>query len=269
MDHQSSMDDEFLRKIHKSIEDNLDNELFSVEDLAKSAALSRSMLHRKLIKLTGKSASDLITEKRLIKAKELLENDVATASEIAYKVGFNSPSYFNKVFKSYYHVSPGDVRKGVVIIPPEATSDQEKETHPIIPVRIRRLSLFILLVLLVLAATGAGIYFLLKKNKPVEKSIAILPFDNLSSNDENQYFADGIVEDLLNRISKIEGLKVISRTSSEMFRNKGNKSVPEIAHILGVSYILEGTVQRESDNVRINIQLIDAQNDDHVIIKTI
>ena len=267
MEHQSSLDDEFLRKIHARIEDNLDNELFSVEDLAKSAALSRSMLHRKLIKLTCKSASDLITEKRLIKAKELLENDVATASEIAYKVGFNSPSYFNKVFKSYYHVSPGDVRKGAVIIPPEATSDHQRESPPIILVKIRRLSLFVLFILLAFAITGAGMYFLFRKNKPVEKSIAILPFDNLSSNDENQYFADGIVEDLLNRISKIEGLKVISRTSSEMFRNKGNKSVPEIAHILGVSYILEGTVQRESDVVRINIQLIDAQNDDHVLSK--
>jgi hypothetical protein len=56
-----------------------------------------------------------------------------------------------------------------------------------------------------------------------------LPFDNLSSNDENQYFADGIVEDLLTRLSQIEGLKVISRTSSEMFRDKGSKTIPEIA----------------------------------------
>ena len=106
-----SMGDQFLGKIHKIIDDNLDNECFSVEDLAQNAGLSRSMLHRKLIKLTGKSASDLITEKRLIKAKELLENNVATVSEIAYKVGFNSPSYFNKVFRKHFNLSPGDVRK--------------------------------------------------------------------------------------------------------------------------------------------------------------
>src|SRR4030065_1399635 len=99
MNIQFSMDDQFLSKIHQIVEDNLANENFSVEDLAKHAGLRRSMMHRKLIKLTGKSASDLITEKRLIRAKVMLENNVATASEIAYKVGFNSPSYFTKVFK--------------------------------------------------------------------------------------------------------------------------------------------------------------------------
>ena len=113
MENQTSMDDLFLKKIHQHIEDNLGNENFSVEDLAKNAGLSRSMIHRKLIKLTGKSASDLITETRLTYAKALLEKDVATASEIAYQVGFKSPSYFNKVFKKHYNVSPGNVRKGV------------------------------------------------------------------------------------------------------------------------------------------------------------
>ena len=96
------MDDQFLNKIYQHIEDNLNNEHYSVTDLARHAGLSRSMLHRKLIKLTGKSATFLITEKRLTKAKELLESDVATAAEIAYKVGFSSPSYFNKVFKNYF-----------------------------------------------------------------------------------------------------------------------------------------------------------------------
>jgi TolB-like protein len=109
-------------------------------------------------------------------------------------------------------------------------------------------------------------YFLKKDNVPssVEKSIAVLPFDNLSADEENQYFADGIVEDLLNRLSRIEGFKVISRTSSEMYREKGTKSVPQIAQELGVSYIIEGSVQREASKARINVQLIDAQHDDHI-----
>jgi AraC-like DNA-binding protein len=127
MEIQSSMDDQFLRKVHQVIEDNLANENFSVEDLAQHAGLSRSMLHRKLIRLTGKSASDLITEKRLLKAKELLENNVATASEIAYRTGFNSPSYFNKVFKNYFQVSPGDVRKGVAATVQQASTLQTEE----------------------------------------------------------------------------------------------------------------------------------------------
>ena len=100
------------------------------------------------------------------------------------------------------------------------------------------------------------------KSKLVEKSIAILPFDNLSPDKENQYFADGVVEDLLSKLSKIGELKVISRTSSEIFKDKSGKTIPEIAELLGVNYILEGSVQREKDNIRIFVQLIDAKEDD-------
>ncbi len=260
MDTLHSMDDQFLSKINQLIDDNLSNEHFSVEELAQKVGLSRSMLHRKLIKLTGKSASDLITEKRLMQAKKMLENNIATASEIAYKVGFNSPSYFNKVFKNYFHVSPGEVRKGIIPF-------VEKDNHTIKPRNIPRYLIWFSVILVTITLAGIGVYYYVKNSKPVEKSIAILPFDNLSSNTENQHFADGIVEDLLNRLSKIEGLKVISRTSSEMFRDKGSKTIPEIAELLGVNYILEGTVQRETDNIRINIQLIDAKKDNHILSK--
>jgi TolB-like protein/Flp pilus assembly protein TadD len=122
-------------------------------------------------------------------------------------------------------------------------------------------------VLFVALIAWAGFYFYNRKTDSTEKSIAILPFDNLSSNDNTQFFADGIVEDLLTRLSSIKNLKVISRTSSEMFRDKGKHTIPEIAEILDVGYILEGTVQQESDNIRISVQLIDAENDDHVLSK--
>jgi len=98
----------------------------------------------------------------------------------------------------------------------------------------------------------------------LEKSIAVLPFANLSEEKGNEHFADGLVEDLLNRISVIEELKVISRTSSEMYRERGVKSVPEIAGELDVSYIMEGSVRRYGDKARITVQLIDAINDDHI-----
>jgi TolB-like protein/AraC-like DNA-binding protein/Tfp pilus assembly protein PilF len=265
MKNQSSMDDQFLNKIYQHIEDNLNNEHYSVTDLARQAGLSRSMLHRKLIKLTGKSATYLITEKRLAKAKEMLESDVATAAEIAYKVGFSSPSYFHKVFKNYFQVSPGDVRKGLVKLPLQTPSNHRSAAQHVTRRKISRMNSLILIAFLAVVSAGTGMYYLFRKDKPVDKSIAILPFDDLSSDRNSQYLADGIVEDLLNRISRINGLKVISRTSSEMFRDKGNKSVPDIAEILGVSYILEGTVQREGNNIRISIQLIDAKKDDHIL----
>ena len=260
------MDDQFLSKIYQLIDDNLDNEHFSVEDLANEAGLSRSMLHRKLVKLTGQSTSDLIIKKRMVRARELLENDVATASEVAYRVGFSSPSYFTKVFKNYYGISPGDVRKGIVI--PLKSDPPAVNGKNVGSVRKKHIYIGILaIVILILAVTGTIIYLKVNSKVPIEKSIAILPFDNLSTDEENQYFADGIVEDLLNRLSTVNNLKVISRTSSEIFRNKGSKTIPEIAKLLGVNYILEGSVQRQTNNVRINIQLIDARKDNHILSK--
>lgn len=111
MDNLTSQNERFLKRIHQDIDENLSNENYSVEDLAKNMGLSRSMLHRKLKQLTGKSAGDLIADNRLERACRLLTKQVGTVSEIAYQVGFNSPSYFNKVFKKKYKVSPGDLMK--------------------------------------------------------------------------------------------------------------------------------------------------------------
>ena len=101
----------------------------------------------------------------------------------------------------------------------------------------------------------------------LDKSIAVLPFQNLSEEEGNEHFVDGLVEDLLNRISVIEELRVISRTSSDMYRERGMKSVPEIAQDLNVSYIVEGSVQRYGHKARITVQLIDAIHDNHIWAK--
>jgi TolB-like protein/Flp pilus assembly protein TadD len=94
-------------------------------------------------------------------------------------------------------------------------------------------------------------------------SIAVLPFANRSANPDDAYFVDGIHDDLLTYISKIGAIKTISRTSVMQYRNS-DKTVPEIAGELGVSTILEGGVQRAGDQIRINVQLIDAQSDEHL-----
>jgi len=103
-----------------------------------------------------------------------------------------------------------------------------------------------------------------EKKEILDKSIAVLPFENLSEESGNEFFVDGLVEDLLNRISIIEELKVISRTSSEMYRERGVKTIPQIAEELNVVYILEGSVQRYGQKARITVQLLDAKNDDHI-----
>src|SRR5213595_378689 len=95
------------------------------------------------------------------------------------------------------------------------------------------------------------------------KSIAVLPFENLSQDKANEYFADGIQEEILTRLSRIRDLKVISRTSTQRFKSSSD-DIAQIAKQLGVANILEGTVQKAGDQVRVNVQLIDAANDSHL-----
>src|SRR5213075_406364 len=100
-----------------------------------------------------------------------------------------------------------------------------------------------------------------------EKSIAVLPFENRSRDPDNAYFADGIQDEILTRLSKIADLKVISRTSTQHYKI-APENLPEIAKQLGVAYILEGGVQKSGEAVRVNVQLIKAANDSHLWAET-
>ena len=118
----------------------------------------------------------------------------------------------------------------------------------------------------------AGIYFRVSNQHPKtvslaptipEKSIAVLPFENRSEEKANAYFAEGIQDEILTRLSKIADLKVISRTSTQHYKS-APENVSEIAKQLGVAHILEGSVQKSGDAVRVNVQLINAANDSHL-----
>jgi serine/threonine protein kinase/Tfp pilus assembly protein PilF len=119
--------------------------------------------------------------------------------------------------------------------------------------------------ILVLAAVAFGtwMYQRAQSTAEMERSIAVLPFENRSEDKANAYFAEGIQDEILTRLSKIADLKVISRTSTQHY-NSAPKNLPEIARQLGVAHILEGSVQRRGDDVRVNVQLIKAANDSHL-----
>src|SRR5438874_4386451 len=122
--------------------------------------------------------------------------------------------------------------------------------------------------LLVLAAIIAAFLVLLRRPSRsalaiVEKSIAVLPFDNLSRDPDNAYFADGIQDEILTRLAKIADLKVISRTSTQHYKSAPD-NLSEIGKQLGVAHIIEGSVQKISDAVRVNVHLINAANDSHL-----
>src|SRR5436190_9119902 len=97
-----------------------------------------------------------------------------------------------------------------------------------------------------------------------EKSIAVLPFENLSDDKQNAYFADGVQDEILTDLAKVADLKVISRTSVMQYKNSVNRNLREIAKALGVAHVLEGTVQRTGNLVRVTAQLIDARTDMHL-----
>jgi TolB-like protein/Flp pilus assembly protein TadD len=131
--------------------------------------------------------------------------------------------------------------------------------------RRRNIIMLIATGVVISAATG---FFLLPRvaAHKVDKSIAVLPFENLSDEKANAYFADGIQDDVLTNLSKISDLRVISRTSVMQYRGRPTK-LTEIGKALGVSNILEGSVRRSGNKVRVNVQLIDANTDEHLWAK--
>src|SRR5207237_1003501 len=127
--------------------------------------------------------------------------------------------------------------------------------------------------LLVLGAIAAAFLFVLRRPMRsaltvAEKSVAVLPFENLSSDKENAYFADGVQDEILTDLAKIADLKVISRTSVMQHKSGLARNLRKIGEELGVAHVVEGSVQRAANKIRVNAQLIDARNDAHLWAQT-
>ena len=129
----------------------------------------------------------------------------------------------------------------------------------------RRRNLLMLIASGVVISAGAGFFLLPRASaRKIDKSIAVLPFQSLSDEKENAYFADGMQDDILTNLSKIGDLKVISRMSVMSYRGDAVRNAREIGKALGVATLLEGSVRRIGNRVRVNVQLIDANNDEHI-----
>jgi TolB-like protein/AraC-like DNA-binding protein/Tfp pilus assembly protein PilF len=245
---------EFIDKAEAIILENISNEQFGVSELAEFMNMSRSNLLRKIKKETQLSASQFIRQVRLAKGMEMLKQNTLTVSEISYQVGFGSTSYFIKCFREQYGYPPGEVAKGTL---PDENTD----------IRVNVLNKYrwhILTAVLLIAALTSGLLISKKSTLTteigIEKSIAVLPFKNESSDTLNLYFVNGLMESALNNLQKIAALRVVSRTSVEKYRNT-NKGIPEIAEELNVNYLVEGSGQRVGDQVLLHIQLIEASSD--------
>ena len=254
----TSFKGEFIEQAEAVILENFSKEQFGVSELADLMNMSRSNLLRKIKKSTQLSASQFIRQIRLQKGMDLLKETELTVSEISYQVGFANTSYFIKCFREYYGCPPGQVGKG------ELDGVLDKEDTQIGFLKQYRLQIIITASLLVVV----GLFLFFNKTMDeskvasveITKSIAVLPFKNMSSDSTNLYFVNGLMESALNNLQKIENLRVISRTSVEKYRNT-DKSIPEIAKELNVNYLVEGSGQRVGDQVLLNVQLIRASNE--------
>ncbi len=285
MDEPLSLDQAFIEKLTEIILSNLDNERFGVEELSREMGMSHTTIHRKLRSYTHLSISQFIREVRLQKAHEMLVQNLGNVSEISYRVGFGSPTYFNKCFHEYYGYPPGEAKK----IESGIKNPNDSKPDLLHPSKLRPLRdsttirgtrgrnyRNLLAISLTVLAGPLLIWFLysaLFKSKEIsagtgsaenDKYIVVLPFKNLSPDADNEYFADGVTIDIRDHLSRIKGLKVISATTSDHFRGS-TLTIPEIAKKLGVDYVLEGSAQKDDDMTRVSVKMIDAKRDQQLL----
>ena len=151
------------------------------------------------------------------------------------------------------------------------------------PIRARRVGVFIrgrkwvgrnptitmLVGSLVALTTAVGVMFWERESPhPLPLGVAVLPFENLSADPENAFFADGVQDEILNDLAKIADLKIISRTSVMQYKSGAKRNLRQIANELGVAHVVEGSVQRAANRVRVTAQLIDARTDTHVWVES-
>ncbi|WP_406683725.1 helix-turn-helix domain-containing protein [Seonamhaeicola sp. MEBiC1930] len=260
----SNSSNSFLSEAKSIVLENISNEQFGVSELADLMNMSRSSLLRKIKKQTNLSASQFIRETRLQKAAELLIDSELTVSEISFEVGFSNQSYFTKCYREYYGYPPGETKtKKKEEVDEEWNLEQKKGKNEVV-VKSTNINRYIIVIMAI--AIVAIIYFFKdqftssesKSNK--EKSVAFLPFENLSEDNSNLYFINGVMESSRNNLQKIKDLRVISKTSTEKYRSNP-KTVSEIAKELQVNYLIEGSGQKIGNEVLISIQLIDANED--------
>ena len=264
----------FITKLRLIVLDNLKNEQFSVERLAAEYGLSRSQLHKKLKKSIGKSVSQFIREVRLDEGLKLLLEHDRTVSQVAYEVGFSSPTYFNTCFKAYFGYSPGEakIRNKMDVLEVTMQTEALGSSHS-------RWPKWLFYALGSILAIGLFYGFILFRkgvvqNQQAEKtmfvksiegsqkrSIAVLPLKNWSGDEKLEYICDGMTDAIINKLNKIQAIdKVVPYTSVARYKS-ADKSIKEIAQELDVNNILQGSFQLAGNTISIRLQMIDGESE--------
>ena len=261
----------FISTLKDIVLDNFTNEQFGASDLVKQYGISRSQLLRKLKTTTGQSVSQFIREIRLEESLKLLQNEDITASEVAYKVGFNSPTYFNTCFHEYFGYPPGEAKHHIG----EPRVGEAGILNRGLTKRsfLRRNKTVVLAVAVLISFSLAYLFYFkplgdkeIVANKLLSKenSIAVLPLKNWSGDVELEYISDGMTDAIISRLARIKSLtKVVPFTSILSYKDT-NKSISTIANELDVNNLLQGSFQLSGGQVKISLQLLDSQSENQL-----
>ena len=263
---------EFLNSLVDLILADIGNQNFGARELADAAGMKQRRLSQKLRSVKGISVSRFICETRLKKALELLQTENLTVSEVGYKVGFGSPTYFNKCFHEFFGYPPGKIRKDEADDPGKLITDRKWSKYLTGKTFSQKV---IRMIAGLLALAGFflminSVYFKKSSNndsaigsKKHEISLAVLPFKNLSDSTANQYFIDGVMDEILINLSRIHDLRVVSLSSVEQFR-ESKMTTSEIGKRLNVEYLVEASCQKYGNTFRLRVQLLYASSDTQV-----
>ena len=254
----SPADDAFLQKLHTIIQAKMSDSEFGVNELAHEMGMSRSNLHRRVSEITGKTVVALVSEARLKKAMELLKEETYTISEISWKAGFGSATYFDKCFHEYYGFPPGEASKHGFSENSKKVN-QEAENQPKSNKKKILIGGIVLLVLMSAFIVIVLVKPFSKRTENLPKTVAVLPFYNDSQDSSNVYVINGIMDGIITNLSKIEDLFILPRSSVEFYRKNRPKSNKQIARELDVAYIVDGSGQKTGEQLKITINLMEGE----------
>ncbi|GEM_PF-1567022 len=247
------MQEGFIKKVDEVIERNIENENFGVSELASKLGMSRSSLHRKIKTKTKLTASQYLSQFRLKYAFEILKQTELTVSEVAFNVGFSSPSYFVKCFHDFYGYSPGEVSKKLENGDYDSNTSDERY--------IKKRKKIVLLSAAILLTVLIVLLIIINPFSPKIESykLAILPF-TYHSTDEEIRIINGIRVELFTKLRGIEKLELLSKLTSDTYFEV-DKKASEIGKESKATHVLSGEGMNENGKYILRLYLTDTKKD--------
>ena len=290
------VEQKLIDALDRLIDTNSENVSYSVEDICRALALSRSQLFRVVKAHAGLSISLYIRKRKMLKARDLLANTNLKIAEVTYSVGIDSPQSFTKYFTQEFGVTPSDFRKvnvpvfvGSETIETPASTENASSQPPIFepvlePIPVleslptdtvsvqtqspKRFRVFVGVALGILFMLFLGFYAFKKTFKAANteggigtdnaaNAIVVMPFKNLGT-PQTAIYTEGVMDKLYSSLASIEALRVISKSSAE---KSAHKTLPEIAKDLNVNYVLEGKVLQLNNKIQLSLTLAKGSED--------